>query len=137
MKDAPKGWPRISSAAFYRDASRMIDWLCVAYGFEVRLKVDYTEGDDKVRTDYSLLYDRDDKGRRDSAIAKEFVGQRLAHSRGVVEVRGERQFLEAVEPLVGDLWMGVFEPVEVEAERQLAVRRSHHHREEASHHQRE
>ena len=43
MKNTPKGWPRISSSAYYRDAARMIDWLCDAYGFEVRLKV---EGDD-------------------------------------------------------------------------------------------
>jgi uncharacterized glyoxalase superfamily protein PhnB len=40
MKDTPKGWPRIASAAFYREASRMIEWLCDAYGFEVRLKVE-------------------------------------------------------------------------------------------------
>jgi uncharacterized glyoxalase superfamily protein PhnB len=42
MKDTPRGWPRISSAGYYRNASAMIDWLCDAFGFEVRLKV---EGD--------------------------------------------------------------------------------------------
>jgi uncharacterized glyoxalase superfamily protein PhnB len=42
MKDTPKGWPRISSGLYYRDAAKMIDWLCDAFGFEVRLKV---EGD--------------------------------------------------------------------------------------------
>ena len=42
MKDTPKGWPRISSSLYYREAGKMIDWLCDAYGFEVRLKV---EGD--------------------------------------------------------------------------------------------
>src|SRR4051794_39275186 len=42
MKPAPKGWPRISSAVYYRDAGKAIDWLCTAFGFEVRLKV---EGD--------------------------------------------------------------------------------------------
>jgi uncharacterized glyoxalase superfamily protein PhnB len=42
MKATPSGWPRISSSLYYRDASRMIDWLCDAFGFEVRLKV---EGD--------------------------------------------------------------------------------------------
>src|SRR5690606_37481574 len=41
-KPAPAGWPRISSAVFYDDAARAIDWLCAAFGFEVRLKV---EGD--------------------------------------------------------------------------------------------
>ena len=42
MKPTPAGWPRISSGVYYRDAARMIDWLCQAYGFEIRLKV---EGD--------------------------------------------------------------------------------------------
>jgi uncharacterized glyoxalase superfamily protein PhnB len=39
MKEAPKGWPRISSSLFYDDAATAIDWLCRAFGFEVRLKV--------------------------------------------------------------------------------------------------
>jgi uncharacterized glyoxalase superfamily protein PhnB len=34
------GWPRISSAIFYDDAAAAIDWLCDAFGFEVRLKVE-------------------------------------------------------------------------------------------------
>ncbi len=42
MKKPPPGWPRISSALFYDDAARAIDWLCQAFGFDVRLKV---EGD--------------------------------------------------------------------------------------------
>ena len=42
MKNTPKGWPRISVTLFCDDASRAIDWLCRAFGFEVRLKV---EGD--------------------------------------------------------------------------------------------
>ena len=40
MKDTPKGWPRISTAIFYQDAAAAIDWLCRAFGFEVRLKVE-------------------------------------------------------------------------------------------------
>ena len=40
MKPTPKGWPRISSAAYYPDANPAIDWLCNAFGFELRLKVD-------------------------------------------------------------------------------------------------
>ena len=40
MKKSPPGFPRISSALFYDDASRAIDWLCEAFGFEVRLKVE-------------------------------------------------------------------------------------------------
>ena len=43
MKPPPAGWPRLSSSAYYQDANRMIDWLCDAFGFELRLKV---EGDD-------------------------------------------------------------------------------------------
>jgi uncharacterized glyoxalase superfamily protein PhnB len=42
MKPTPPGWPRISSALIYPDAAKAIDWLCHAFGFEVRLKV---EGD--------------------------------------------------------------------------------------------
>src|SRR5215468_5671616 len=40
MKNPPQGWPRISSAIFYQDAAKAIDWLCRAFGFEVRLKVE-------------------------------------------------------------------------------------------------
>lgn len=42
MKPSPPGWPRISSALYYEDANAAIDWLCRAFGFELRLKV---EGD--------------------------------------------------------------------------------------------
>lgn len=42
MKPAPPGWPRISSAIYYDDPKAAIDWLCRAFGFEVRLLV---EGD--------------------------------------------------------------------------------------------
>ena len=42
MKPTPKGWPRLSTAIYYEDAAKAIDWLCTAFGFEVRLKV---EGD--------------------------------------------------------------------------------------------
>ena len=37
MKPTPKGWPRIASAVWYEDAPKAIDWLCRAFGFEVRL----------------------------------------------------------------------------------------------------
>jgi len=39
-KQPPKGWPRISTSLVYRDASKAIDWLCKAFGFEVQLKVE-------------------------------------------------------------------------------------------------
>lgn len=40
MKPPPTDWPRISSALSYRDAAQAIDWLCDAFGFELRLKVE-------------------------------------------------------------------------------------------------
>jgi len=45
MKPTPAGWPRLSISVFYDDPRAAIDWLCRAFGFEVRLKV---EGDDGV-----------------------------------------------------------------------------------------
>lgn len=42
MRAAPSNWPRISSALYYDDANEAIAWLCRAFGFEVRLKI---EGD--------------------------------------------------------------------------------------------
>jgi uncharacterized glyoxalase superfamily protein PhnB len=40
MKQTPAGWPRISPSVFYEDPRSAIDWLCNAFGFEVRLKVE-------------------------------------------------------------------------------------------------
>ncbi len=40
MKATPPGWPRISTALYYDDAAWAIDWLCEAFGFELRLKVE-------------------------------------------------------------------------------------------------
>lgn len=40
MQPPPSDWPRISSSLFYRDPAGMIDWLCDAFGFEIRLKVE-------------------------------------------------------------------------------------------------
>jgi len=45
MQDTPAGWPRLSSAVFYDDAPATIDWLCRAFGFETRLKVDGSGGE--------------------------------------------------------------------------------------------
>jgi uncharacterized glyoxalase superfamily protein PhnB len=42
MKNTPAGWPRITPSVYYQDPRAAIDWLCRAFGFEVRLKV---EGD--------------------------------------------------------------------------------------------
>lgn len=40
MKKTPAGWPRISTAIFYEDPAKAIDWLSRAFGFEVRVKVE-------------------------------------------------------------------------------------------------
>ena len=44
MKPTPAGWPRISAGVYYKEAGRMIDWLCEAYGFECKLKVEGENG---------------------------------------------------------------------------------------------
>jgi uncharacterized glyoxalase superfamily protein PhnB len=40
MKPVPSNWSRISSCIYYQDAAKAIDWLCNAFGFELRLKVE-------------------------------------------------------------------------------------------------
>ena len=44
MKPTPSGWPRLSSGLLYQDAAAAIDWLCDAFGFSVRLKVEGEKG---------------------------------------------------------------------------------------------
>jgi uncharacterized glyoxalase superfamily protein PhnB len=44
MKPTPPGWPRLSSSVFYDDPRAAIDWLCRAFGFELRLKVEGNDG---------------------------------------------------------------------------------------------
>ncbi len=44
MNPAPRGWLRISSTVYYRDTARMIDWLCDAFGFEVRIRIEGERG---------------------------------------------------------------------------------------------
>ncbi|MBX3192067.1 MAG: VOC family protein [Labilithrix sp.] len=40
MKEPPKGWPRISASVFYEEPKKAIEFLCKAFGFEVRLEVE-------------------------------------------------------------------------------------------------
>ena len=40
MKPTPPGWPRISTGIWYDDPAAAIDWLCRAFGFEIRMVVD-------------------------------------------------------------------------------------------------
>jgi len=44
MKPTPPGWPRLSASVYYDDPRRAIDWLCRAFGFEVRIKVEGEDG---------------------------------------------------------------------------------------------
>ncbi len=44
MKPTPKGWPRLSQCIYYDDPNAAIDWLCRAFGFELRLKVEDDQG---------------------------------------------------------------------------------------------
>ena len=44
MKPTPADWPRCSSAVVYQDAAGAIDWLCNAFGFQIRLKVEGDNG---------------------------------------------------------------------------------------------
>jgi uncharacterized glyoxalase superfamily protein PhnB len=44
MKPTPPDWPRMSSAVVYKDAAAAIHWLCQAFGFEVRLKIEGDKG---------------------------------------------------------------------------------------------
>ncbi|MCL4822513.1 MAG: aminotransferase [Vicinamibacteria bacterium] len=44
MNPPPPGWPRISSALVYERAGEIIPWLCAAFGFAVRVRVDAGDG---------------------------------------------------------------------------------------------
>jgi uncharacterized glyoxalase superfamily protein PhnB len=44
-KSPPSGWPQAQTGLYYRDAAKAIDWLCDAFGFEVRLKVEGEPGE--------------------------------------------------------------------------------------------
>jgi uncharacterized glyoxalase superfamily protein PhnB len=61
---SPTGFPRITPGVYYREAGTMIAWLCDAFGFTVRLKV---EGD-----------------------AGEIMHSELVYGDGVIMVGGER-----------------------------------------------
>jgi uncharacterized glyoxalase superfamily protein PhnB len=40
MRPPPPDWPRISNTLWYDDGKQAIDWLCRAFGFEVRLLIE-------------------------------------------------------------------------------------------------
>ena len=43
-RPTPAGWPRVAPALYYDGAAEAIDWLCRAFGFAVRLRVDGPNG---------------------------------------------------------------------------------------------
>ena len=43
-KNPPPGWPQMAACLFYREPAQAIDWLCRAFGFAVRLKVEGEPG---------------------------------------------------------------------------------------------
>jgi uncharacterized glyoxalase superfamily protein PhnB len=45
MPPAPNNFPRMTSGICYQDAAKAIDWLCDAFGFELRLKVEGEPGE--------------------------------------------------------------------------------------------
>jgi uncharacterized glyoxalase superfamily protein PhnB len=45
MSSLPHDWPQISTSVFYDDASAAIDFLCRAFGFSVRLRIDGDAGE--------------------------------------------------------------------------------------------
>jgi uncharacterized glyoxalase superfamily protein PhnB len=44
-KRPPAGCPQLTSSLFYREPAKAIDWLCEAFGFELRLKVEGEPGE--------------------------------------------------------------------------------------------
>ena len=43
MKPTPADWPRLSASIYYDDPVSAIDWLCSAFGFVTRLRVEEHE----------------------------------------------------------------------------------------------
>ena len=44
-KPPPAGCPQLTSSLFYREPAKAIAWLCEAFGFELRLKVEGEPGE--------------------------------------------------------------------------------------------
>jgi uncharacterized glyoxalase superfamily protein PhnB len=83
MKDTPPGWPRISATVSYVDAGKAIDWLCRAFGFEVRLRID---GEGGIVHHSELVYG--DGVIMIGSIGKDSGKPERAHRRSPLEVGG-------------------------------------------------
>jgi uncharacterized glyoxalase superfamily protein PhnB len=44
-KPPPPGWPQLSPGLYYRRPAEAIDFLCCAFGFEIRLKIEGEVGE--------------------------------------------------------------------------------------------
>lgn len=41
----PSDWPQLSAAVYYDEPARAIDWLCAAFGFAVKMKIEGENGE--------------------------------------------------------------------------------------------
>jgi uncharacterized glyoxalase superfamily protein PhnB len=58
MPSCPPGnWPRLSAAIYYDDPAKAIDWLCKAFGFEVRLKIEGSNPGEIVHSELVIGHD--------------------------------------------------------------------------------
>jgi len=90
-KPPPKDWPRVSVSVYYEDPRSAIDWLCRAFGFEVRLKVEgeggrieHSEldfGEGLVMVDGAGELYKNGRPHRDKAASPKMVGG--AHTQGI------------------------------------------------------
>lgn len=53
MSNVPADWPQLSPSLYYTAPAAAIDWLCAAFGFAVRIKI---EGDDGAIHHSELTY---------------------------------------------------------------------------------
>jgi uncharacterized glyoxalase superfamily protein PhnB len=97
MKPTPANFPRITSGLTYRDAAGMIDWLCAAFGFAVRLKV---LGEDGSIRHSELTYGDGVimiGGEEFGAQARWGVDRRSPHSIGGCNTQGVMVYVDDVE----------------------------------------
>ena len=93
MKPTSPGWPRISSALYYDDANKAIDWLCRAFGFEVRLRI---KGDDG-RIEHSELVFGDGLIMVSSEKPEKFPNHRAPTKCGGINTQNMMVYVDDVE----------------------------------------
>jgi uncharacterized glyoxalase superfamily protein PhnB len=85
MKPAPPDWPRISSSLYYDDPKKAIEWLCKAFGFEVRILVEAKDG--------SVAHSELTFGDGLIMVAGSQKNERMMHTRTPKEAGGNTQNL--------------------------------------------